>query len=101
MQQGPGIGVGTEALETKAGPHRDVLAAPVDVMAVEGVFEDFGAFQSVFPIGTCQQHGKFVTAQTRHQILGSDAVAQHAGDFDQHLVPGGVAVGIVNRLEAV
>ena len=48
-----------------------------------------------------QQHGKLVTAHARQAIGFAKIGLQHARDFTQHLITGGMAAGFVDELELV
>ena len=45
--------------------------------------------------------GEFVAAEPRHQLVAARHRAQPLRDLDQQLVAGGMAVNVVDRLEAV
>ena len=51
--------------------------------------------------GVAQQAGEFVPAQAAHHIAIAQCVAHAGGDDAQHLVAGGMAVLIVDELEAI
>ena len=48
-----------------------------------------------------QRHDKFVATDPRHGVAGAHEFFQAAGDFDQDLVAGAVAEGIIDQLEAI
>jgi hypothetical protein len=51
--------------------------------------------------GVLEDDGELVPAHAGRQVGGADALAQAAGDLDQHDVARLVAVGVVDRLEVV
>ena len=51
--------------------------------------------------GGRHQHGKFIAAQTGHGVRVADGLLDALADGGQHLVPGGVAEGVVDALEGV
>ena len=54
------------------------------------------------PVGNgFDHHDEFVAAEPRHQVALANPRAQALGDFAQQLVPGRMAKGVVDRLEAV
>jgi len=60
-----------------------------------------GPFQVVLDAEVGQQHGEFVAGQAGHGIAGPYLGSHALGDFLQQGIAGLVAVGVVDRLEAV
>ena len=48
-----------------------------------------------------QQHDELVAAEPRHQVGGAHLAGEHHGDRLEHRVAGGMAMAVVDRLEAV
>ncbi|MNY40391.1 hypothetical protein D3C86_1751310 [compost metagenome] len=71
--------------------------------AGENLFSDVDRpVQGDFTIGSrLQEQGEFVAAHPRHGVVIVDATEQARGHFLEHAVAGGVAQGVVDRLEAI
>ena len=82
--------------QAQAGPQHGAVDPDREL---EGFDDPFGGGVGVERAD--QQDHEFVAAQPCYNVAGPDAGAQPAAHLDQHLVPGVVAVDVVDFLEVV
>ncbi|MNO85860.1 hypothetical protein D3C76_772420 [compost metagenome] len=59
------------------------------------------AVDFVAAVHAVHDQDELISAQARHQVTVTGRFAQAGGDFQQHRIAGGMAEGVVDRLEAV
>src|SRR5712691_8547242 len=58
-------------------------------------------FFAAVKVSFSQEHGKLLTADARSEVYTARSLLQDLGDVPQHLVPGIVALGVVNCLKVI
>ncbi|MCR6646265.1 MAG: hypothetical protein NVV62_18010 [Terricaulis sp.] len=60
-----------------------------------------GHAHALTPARAFEQHGKFIAAKARGEAIVTDAILQARGDHLQQLIANGVAMHVIDRLEAI
>ena len=103
LEQGIGV-VGVVGEKAHAHRHGDLQLHAVfqEDRRLHHLHDLLGHAQHVVVLDDVAQHdGELVARIARHRVGGADAAAQALGDGAQHLIAGGMAVGVVDGLEPV
>ena len=90
-----------EAGNAEAGADRDGRVAAGNLQRADRQSQLLGRLVSAVLVGVRQQHGELFAAETAEQVGAAQLVADQLRHRRQHLVAGGMAIGVVDRLEVV